>query len=106
MLYCHSCRIAIYCAPQHCSHVLTLLQVGKTGTDCKADLEMLSLHDLRKAMPGLWKTPADTKHPPVVYTRMPLSGPTAAAMAQGVPDMSADILEEYRRRAIKVAVGE
>lgn len=83
-----------------------LLQVGKTGTDCKADLEMLSLHDLRAAMPGLWKSPADSKHPPVVYARLPLSGPTAAAMAQGVPDMSADILEEYRRRAIKVAAGE
>ena len=98
--------MAISCAPQHRSPALMLLQVGKTGTDCKADLEMLSLHVLRKAMPGLWKVPADTKHPPVVYARMPLSGPTAAAMAQGVPDMSADILEEYRRRAIKVAAGE
>jgi len=82
------------------------VQIGKTGTDCKADLEMLSLHNLSKAMPGLWKTPADSKHPHVVYAHMPLSGPTAAAKAQGVPDMSADILEEYRRRAIKVAAGE
>ena len=83
-----------------------MLQVGKTGTDCKADLEMLSMQDLRQAMPGLWKKPADSKHPHVVYAHMPLSGPTAAAMAQGVPDMSAEILEEHRRRAIKVAAGE
>ena len=84
--------------------VLTV-QVGKTGTDCKADLEMLSLHNLREAMPGLWQQPPDSQHPQVVYAHPPLTGPTAAAMAQGVPDIPGDILEEYRRRAIKVAAG-
>ena len=82
------------------------MQVGKTGTDCKADLEMLSLHNLREAMPGLWQQPPDSQHPEVVYAHPPLTGPTAAAMAQGVPDIPGDILEEYRRRAIKVAAGE
>lgn len=83
-----------------------VLQVGKTGTDCKADLEMLSLHDLRAAMPGLWKRPASSTHPHLVYAHPPLTEATAAAKAQGVPDIPIEVLEEYRRRAIKVAAGE
>lgn len=67
---------------------------------------MLSLQNLPEAMPGLWKQPPDSKHPHVVYARQSMSEATAAAKAQGVPDMSAEILEEYRRRAIKVAAGE
>jgi hypothetical protein len=91
---------------EYCNQDPVVSQVGKTGTDCKADLEMPSLHDLRTAMPGLWKLPASSTHPHLVYAHPLLTEATAAAKAQGVPDIPIEVLKEYRRRAIKVAAGE
>ena len=48
------------------------MQVGRTGANSGADLEVTSMHDLRRAMPGLWH-------------ERPHAGPSLGPAAQAAP---------------------